>query len=171
MARHKADPLIVASLEEATVAVGEIAALDRKISAIEAEMQAEIDAARARARQRAQGLPERRKEIRDAVAVFAKLNKSTLFCGTRTLDLGYGKIGYRLSGPSIVQERGVTEAMSLAKLRELGLVDGIRIREELAKDVLLGWTDERLSLAGVRRQQRDMFYIDIPQEALPEGAA
>ena len=39
MARHKPDPLIVAGLEEATAAVGEIAALDRKVQAIEADMQ------------------------------------------------------------------------------------------------------------------------------------
>lgn len=38
MARHKPDPLIVANLEEATAAVGEIAALDRNIQAVEADM-------------------------------------------------------------------------------------------------------------------------------------
>lgn len=170
MARHKPDPLIVAGLEEATAAVGEIAALDRKVQAIEADMQAEIDAAKARARARAEGLRMRRKELADAVGVFAKLNKGTLFRESRTLDLGYGKIGFRLSTPSIVLERGVTEAMSLAKLHELGLTDGIRAREELARDVLLGWPDERLALVGVKRQQRDAFFIDTAKEKLPEEA-
>lgn len=170
MARHKPDPLIVAGLEEATAAVGEIAALDRKVQAIEADMQAEIDAAKAAARARAEGLRTRRKELSDAVGVFAKLNKGTLFREARTLDLGYGKIGFRLSTPSIVLERGVTEAMSLDKLRELGLTDGIRAREELARDVLLGWPDERLALVGVRRQQRDTFFIESAKEKLPEEA-
>ena len=170
MARHKPDPLIVANLEEATAAVGEIAALDRNIQAVEADMQAEIDVAKARARARAEGLQARRKELADAVGVFAKLNKDTLFRDVRTLDLGYGKIGFRLSNPSIVQDRGVTEAMSLAKLHELGLTDGIRVREELARDVLLGWPDERLVLAGVKRRQRDTFFIETAREKLPEEA-
>ena len=170
MARHKPDPLIVANLEEATAAVGEIAALDRNIQAVEADMQAEIDVAKARARARAEGLQARRKELADAVGVFAKLNKDTLFRDVRTLDLGYGKIGFRLSNPSIVLDRGVTEAMSLAKLHELGLTDGIRVREELARDVLLGWPDERLALAGVKRRQRDTFFIETAREKLPEEA-
>ena len=148
----------------------DLAALDRKVQAIEADMQAEIDAAKAAAKARAEGLRIRRKELADAVGVFAKLNKGTLFREARTLDLGYGKIGFRLSTPSIVLERGVTEAMSLDKLRELGLTDGIRLKEELARDVLLGWPDERLALAGVKRQQRDAFFIDTAKEKLPEEA-
>ena len=170
MARHKPDPLIVANMEEATAAVGEIAALDRSVQAVEADMQAEIDVAKARARARAEGLQARRKELADAVGVFARLNKDTLFRNVRTLDLGYGKIGFRLSNPSIVQDRGVTEAMSLTKLHELGLTDGIRVREELARDVLLGWPDERLALAGVKRRQRDTFFIETAREKLPEEA-
>lgn len=170
MARHKPDPLIVANLEEATAAVGEIAALDRSIQAVEADMQAEIEVAKARAGARAEGLRSRRKELADAVGVFARLNKGTLFRDVRTLDLVYGKIGFRLSTPSIVLDNGVTEAMSLTRLHELGMTDGIRVREELARDVLLGWPDERLALAGVKRRQRDTFFIETAREKLPEGA-
>ena len=168
MARHKPDPLIVANLEEATAAVGEIAALDRSIQAVEADMQAEIEVAKARAGARAEGLRSRRKELADAVGVFARLNKGTLFRDVRTLDLVYGKIGFRLSTPSIVLDNGVTEAMSLTRLHELGMTDGIRVREELARDVLLGWPDERLALAGVKRRQRDTFFIETAREKLPE---
>lgn len=170
MARHKPDPLIVANLEEATAAVGEIAALDRSIQAVEADMQAEIEVAKARAGARAEGLRSRRKELADAVGVFARLNKGTLFRDVRTLDLVYGKIGFRLSTPSIVLDNGVTEAMSLTRLHELGMTDGIRVREELARDVLLSWPDERLALAGVKRRQRDTFFIETAREKLPEGA-
>lgn len=56
MARHKPTPVIVATREEATAAVGEIAELDRELARIEADMQEEIDAAKARAMQRADGL-------------------------------------------------------------------------------------------------------------------
>lgn len=100
------------------------------------------------------------------MCVFATMNKAELFKSSRTLDLGYGRIGFRAS-TSIAQERGVTVAMTLLKLHELGLADGIRVKEELNKENMLGWPDERLALVGVCRRKRDAFFIDIPPENLP----
>lgn len=168
MARHKPDPLIIASLGEATAAVGEIAALDREIAAIEADLEAEIQMARERAEQRASMPRIRRKSLNDAVCVFATLNKAELFNNARTLDLVYGKIGFRLTPPTISQERGVTKETTIAKCRELGLLDGIRVKEKLNKEALLGWPDERLALVGVVRRQRDEFFLDTAREKLPE---
>jgi phage host-nuclease inhibitor protein Gam len=168
MARHKPTPVIVSTREEATAVVGEIAELDRELARIETDMKEEIDAAKARALQRASNLQARRKELKDGVCVYATLNRADLFKNAKTLDLGYGKIGFRAS-TAIVQERGVTAEMTLLKLRELGLTDGIRTKEELNKENLLAWPDERLALVGVRRQKRDAFFIDIPPENLPEA--
>ena len=169
MARHKPDPLIINTLDEATVLVGEIAAMDRELAMIDVAMREEIDAAKTRAKNKAEGIALKRKARSDAVAVFASMNRAELFSDSKTLDLGYGKIGFRMSPPSIVQERGVTAEMSLAKCRELGLTDGIRQKEELNKENLLGWPDERLGIIGVRRQQRETFFIDTPQEGAPTG--
>ena len=167
MARLKPQPLVIADKSEATVAVAEIAALDREIAAIERDMQAEIDAAKARARQRAASASARRADLANGVAVWAKLHKEELFSSAKTLDLGHGKIGFRAS-TAIVQERGVTVEMSLARLHELGMPDGIRLKEELNKEHMLAWPDAQLALVGVKRQQRDTFFIDIPQPSVPE---
>ncbi len=166
MARLKPTPIVIADKREATVAVAEIAALDRQMAAIECDMQAEIDAAKARARQRANSIAARRAELANGVAVWAKLYKAELFRSAKTLDLGHGKIGFRAS-TAITQERGVTVEMSLARCHELGRTDGIRLKEELNKERMLAWPDERLSLVGCKRQQRDTFFIDIPQESIP----
>lgn len=166
MARLKPTPIVIATKEEATGAVAEIAALDRQTAIIEADMQADIDVARARARQRAASIASRRVELANGVAVWAKLHKEELFKNAKSLDLGHGKIGFRAS-TAIAQERGVTVEMSLARCHELGLTDGIRLKEELNKERMLAWPDERLSLVGVKRQQRDTFFIDIPQESIP----
>lgn len=168
MARLKPTPMVIADKNEATVAVAEIAALDREIAAIESDMQAEIDAAKARARQRAAGAAARRADLANGVAVWAKLHKDELFGTRKSLDLGHGKIGFRAS-TAIVQERGVTVEMSLARLHELGMQDGIRLKEELNKEEMLAWPDNRLALVGVKRQQRDTFFIEIPQESVPES--
>lgn len=170
MTRIKPDPHIVADRAQCEGALAEIAALDRKAAAIEAEMQEKIDAAKAQASQLAAPLAARRKELADAVAVYAKLNKQELFSKTKSLDLGFGIIGFRTS-TKVVQVNGITAEMTLEKLHQYNLADGIRVKEEVNKEAALGWPDERLELVGLKRQQSNTFYIEIKKEGVPQDAA
>lgn len=167
--RIKPVPYIVADRAQAEGALAEMAALDRDLSGIEVEMQERIDTAKAEASQKSLALVTRRKELADAIAVFAKLNRQELFAKAKSLDLGFGVIGFRLS-TKISQLRGVTVEMTLEKLRQYGLADGIRIKEELNKETALGWPDERLELVGLRRQQADTFFIEVKKDAIPADA-
>lgn len=167
--RIKPVPYIVADRAQAEGALAEMAALDRDLSGIEVEMQERIDAAKAEASQKSLALVTRRKELADAVAVFAKLNRQELFAKAKSLDLGFGVIGFRLS-TKIAQTRGITVEMTLEKLRQYGLADGIRIKEEINKEAALGWPDERLELVGLRRQQTDTFFIEVKKDAIPADA-
>ena len=167
--RIKPVPYIVADRAQAEGALAEMAALDRDLSGIEVEMQERIDAAKAEASQKSLALVTRRKELADAIAVFAKLNRQELFAKAKSLDLGFGVIGFRLS-TKISQLRGVTVEMTLEKLRQYGLADGIRIKEEINKETALGWPDERLELVGLRRQQADTFFIEVKKDAIPADA-
>ena len=167
--RIKPVPYIVADRAQAEGALAEMAALDRDLSGSEVEMQERIDAATAEASQKSLALVTRRKELADAVAVFAKLNRQELFAKAKSLDLGFGVIGFRLS-TKIAQVRGITVEMTLEKLRQYGLADGIRIKEEINKETALGWPDERLELVGLRRQQADTFFIEIKKDAIPADA-
>ena len=87
MARLKPNPHIVADRAQAEGALAEMAALDRKIAAAEADMQESIDNAKARAAQACAPLAARRKELADAVAVYAKLNRTELFRTAKSLDM------------------------------------------------------------------------------------
>lgn len=167
--RIKPNPKVVEDRQQAELALAEIAALDRDLSNIETEMQERIDTAKAEASQKSLALVTRRKELADAIAVFAKLNRQELFAKAKSLDLGFGVIGFRLS-TKISQLRGVTVEMTLEKLRQYGLADGIRIKEELNKETALGWPDERLELVGLRRQQADTFFIEVKKDAIPADA-
>lgn len=166
-ARMKPDPHVVADRAQAECALAEIAALDRRINGIEAEMQEFIDNAKAKASQQVNPLQARRKELADAVAVYAKLNRQELFAKAKSLDLGFGVIGFRAS-TRISQIRGITAEMTLDKLRQYGLSDGIRTKEEINKDAAMGWPDERLELVGLKRQLLDTFYIEIKKDAVPQ---
>lgn len=169
MAKIKPDPMVVADRAQAEGALAEMAALDRKIGVIEAAMQESIDLAKAQASQQANPLMARRKELADAVAVYAKLNRQELFTKAKSLDMGFGVIGFRAS-TRIAQIRGITAEMTLEKLRQYNFTEGIRIKEEINKDAALGWPDERLELVGLKRQMLDTFYIEIKKDAVPENA-
>lgn len=171
MARIKPDPHVVEDTKQAEGALAEIAALDRKLEAISGTMQESIDAAKAKAIQEATPLKARRKELADAVAVFAKLNRTALFVGVKSVDLGFGIIGFRASS-KIVQVNGVTAEMTLEKLHQYNFLDAIRVKEEVNKEAALNWPSERLELVGLRKQESDTFFIEIKKEPLPkEGTA
>lgn len=170
MARLKPNPHVVEDKGQAECALAEIAALDRKIAGIESEMQETIDNAKAKAGQACTPLQARRKELADALAVYAKLNRTELFANAKSVDMGFGIIGFRAS-KRISQIRGVTLEMTLEKIRQYGLTDGIRIKEELNKDATMGWPEERLELVGLKRQLLDTFFIEIKKEEAPDNAA
>ena len=60
--------------------------------------------------------------------------------------------------------------MTIEKMRELKLLDGIRTKESVDKEACGGWPDERLELVGLKRQQKDSFYIEINKDQVPENA-
>lgn len=167
MSRIKPEPHIVADRAQAECALAEIAFLDRKVAGIEAEMQEAIDKAKAAASQQVAPLVNRRKELADAVAVYAKLNKQSLFANAKSIDMGFGVIGFRAS-TRIAQIKGVTVAMTLEKIHQYNLTDGIRVKEELNKEAALGWPDERLELVGLKRQSLDTFFIEIKKDNVPQ---
>lgn len=169
MTHIKPDPHIVADRAQCEGALAEMAAIDRKLSTIENEMREAIDAAKSKAGQLAGPLQARRKELADAVAIFAKLNRQELFSKSKSLDMGFGVIGFRAS-TRIVQLRGVTAEMTLERLHQYNLADGIRVKEEINKDAALGWPDERLELVGLKRQQTDTFFIEISRDDVPDNA-
>lgn len=166
--RIKPNPHVVSDRAQAEGALAEMAALDRKLSIIETEMQETIDTAKAKASQLSVALVARRKELADAVAVFAKLNRVELFDKAKSLDLGFGVIGFRAS-TRIVQIRGVTVEMTIEKLHQYNFKDGIRVKEEINKESALAWSDEQLELVGLKRQSSDTFFIEINKDALPDG--
>ncbi len=166
MARIKPDTEVIENRAQAEGALAEMAALERKMTAIKCGMQEEIDLAKAKAGQQAAPIEARFKELSKAVGVYAKLNKQELFTKGKSVDMGFGIIGFRASS-RVVQMRGVTAEMTLERLHQYGLTDGIRVKEEVNREVCLGWPDERLELVGMARQSLDTFYIELKQESLP----
>ena len=167
MARSKPNPHIVESREQAEGTMAEIAALDRKLAALTVAMNKELDAAKEKAAQAAAPLAARRKELESGLAVFAVLNRKELFPdGAKSLDLGFGVVGFRAS-TKIVQQNNISADMTLERLRKFKFMEGIRIKMEINKDAMTAWTDEKLDTVGLRRQKSDGFFLEVKKDPLP----
>lgn len=168
--RIKADPLIIGSLERAESALMELAQLTRQQRAIEDDMNAGIDALKEAAKEKTSPLEEKKKALTNALGVYLKMNQTELLQGGRkSVELAFGVIGFRAS-TALVQMRGVSSEMTLERLKNAGLPEGIRIKEELDKDVMRGWPEERLHLVGLQRQEKNLFFVELKEEKLGEGA-
>ena len=168
--RIKADPFVVGDLARAESALMELAELTRKTRAITDDLNASIDRMKENAKAEAAPLEARKKEISDALAVFLKMNRDSVLKDKKSVELAFGVMGFRASS-SICQMRGVTAEMSLERLKSGGFADGIRVKEELDKDVLRGWPEERLAVVGLTRVSKDQFFVELKEENLQSGAA
>ena len=57
--------------------------------------------------------------------------------------------------------------MTLERLRKFKFLEGIRTKEEINKDAMTAWTDEKLETVGLRRQKSDGFFVEVKEDAVP----
>jgi phage host-nuclease inhibitor protein Gam len=168
--RIKPKAVIVADAPQAEAALAEMAELDLTMELHTVEMNEAINAAKASAKAACAPLETRRKELEQALASYAELNKATLFKARKSLDLGFGVLGFRLSTCVKTVSKATTWEMVLQKLKDFGFAEAIRIQESVDKDVLRTYPDERLATVGVKREVTDVFFIEINKEAVrPQG--
>ncbi|MDA8138010.1 MAG: host-nuclease inhibitor Gam family protein [Desulfobacteraceae bacterium] len=154
---------------QANDALALIAAGKRTVAAIEAEMNAAIDRLKAEAEAQAAPLQAQIKAIEGGLQAFAEYNRA-LFKEKRSRELDHGAIGFRKS-KELKPAPKHTWQMVLGRLKELAFMPAIRIKEEVNKEELATWPDERLELVGVRRVEKDLFWYEISQEKIAEKAA
>lgn len=165
--RSKPNPYTIEDIQGAEIALAKLAILDRKITNTKLAMQEAIDVEKAKASEICTPLLARRKELENAVAIYAKFHKNTLFSKTKSRALGFGTIGFRAS-MQIRLQNGVTTAMALKRLEHFGLSGGIRIKKEINKEFMSDWSDEQLQSVGLKRHHLENFFIEITQEQIPE---
>lgn len=168
MARIKADPYVVADISRAESALMELAALERKTRTITNDLNEEIDRLKDGAKAEMDPLEARKKTLSDALGTFLKMNRTEILGTRKSRELAFGVIGFRAS-TALSQMRGVSSSMTLERLKEHGLLDGIRIKEELDKDTMRGWPEERLALVGLLRKEKDQFFIELKEERLGDA--
>jgi phage host-nuclease inhibitor protein Gam len=160
--------IVYHSVEEADRALCELAALKRQTSAAEDELNAAIDAAKLAALQKTAGARAKTAAIEAALVAYAEYNKPLLFARRKSLELTYGVIGFRLSSKLTLIAKHSWERV-LQNLRDNGLCDLIRVREEPDREALKGLPPEHLKDLGCKVQQAEVFYYEITEQELPQG--
>lgn len=168
--RSKPAPHIVENKQQAEGALAELASIERKIQAIEIKQQEAIDLAKAKASQASIPLFTRKKELENSLAVFAKLNKKELFDKAKSIDLGFGIIGFRAS-TEIAQQKGISAETTVQKLHEFNFADGIKTTETVNRNAMTTWSEEKLGTVGLERKQKDTFFVEIKQDEVADTAA
>jgi len=169
MARVKPKIETIGSVNQADRVLAEIGELTRQVGAIEADLNAAIDQAKAEAKARSEPLRERLKSLADSLAAFGEYNKGSLFEMKRSLELVFGVIGFRRSTKLKTKSR-FTWAKVLEKLKEYAFDKGIRVKEEVDREELRTWPDERLDVVGVVRVEEDEFYFELKEQRLEQAA-
>jgi len=170
MARNKPTNLYpVKDRTQANQVLAEIGQLKRQIAAINAALNDDIDRAKAEAEQKIAPLASRMDAMENGLLAFAEYNKDELFPKQRSLDLTYGVIGYRRSKELGTMPK-ITWKQVLGKLKELGLSAGIRTKEDVDKEHLRTWPEERLALIGCRNIEKDSFWYEVKEEEIQKAA-
>ncbi len=123
---------------------------------IEADAEEQVQAIRKGAAAQAEVHQNRIKMIESAIRNYAESHKAEILPkGLKSVELNFGVIGFRLSTKICVK------ASTLGLLKKLGFVDGIRIREEVNKEVLADWDWQKLSLVDAKQKREDVFYYEV----------
>ena len=171
MARSKPKPpaVVINSLEQADEVLREMCQCARAIEIVQSEMNATIDKAKAEAKELAATSQARLAELEASLAAYASYQSAELFKSRKSLSLVFGTFGFRKS-TEIKPASKSTWASILEKVKSLGLTQAVRIKEEVNKETLQEWPDERLEAVGARRVSEDKFWCEVDQAALENTA-
>ena len=132
--------------------------MEKELEAIDAKAAKEIAEVKTKA---AKDGEELRKEIAATAAkieAYAEYNKTDLFKDKKTVDLSFGKIGFRQSTKISVKKS------TLELLKKLGFIACVRIKEECDKDAMSNLSDDDLMSVDAARKISNVFFCEANME-------
>ncbi|MBF0309490.1 MAG: host-nuclease inhibitor Gam family protein [Magnetococcales bacterium] len=163
------DTAYIADLDHASEALREMAEIQRRLGLAEARQNSSIDAIKKRIATITDTDRKRLEALQKGLQLYADRNRD-LFKDRRSVSLPFGDFGYRWSTSIVPATSRTTWKMILGKLKELALTTAINKTEQVNKEILGTWPDERLTLVGAQREQKEIFFVEVKKEEV-EGAA
>ena len=146
------------SLDDVNLALRDIGLMEKELDAIDAKAAKDIAEIKTKA---AKDGEELRKEIAATAAkiqAYAEYNKAELFKDKKSVDLSFGKIGFRQSTKISIKKT------TLELLKKLGFKNCVRIKEECDKDAMGNMTDEDLKSVDAARKVSNDFFCEANME-------
>lgn len=181
MARTKPNPAcVVADLGAANLALARLAEIKRGVDAENLRLNEAIDRLKAHVVEVTAAPLAEAAAIEAALASFAETKKEELFVKARSRALTFGMLGFRRSCEvkPVSSKPRTTWAAILDKIKSLATKEkgdpftaAIRVKEEVDRDVLKTWPEERLTEVGARIVQKDAFFYELATEEIKGEAA
>lgn len=146
------------SLDDVNLALRDIGLMEKELDAIDAKAAKDIAEIKTKA---AKDGEELRKDIATTAAkiqAYAEYNKAELFKDKKSVDLSFGKIGFRQSTKISVKKT------TLELLKKLGFKSCVRIKEECDKDAMGNLSDEDLKSVDAARKVSNDFFCEANME-------
>lgn len=156
--KTEAAAFVVQSREEANAAIEQIGLAQRERDRINAAMNDELAAVRARYEQAAAPHAAVIKEMGKGVQIWAEANRSELTRDgrTKTVKLAAGECSWRTCPPKV---RITGEGIVVQALRTLGLERFLRQKTEIDKNAILADPEAVTSVKGITLTQGEDFII------------
>ena len=158
----------VSTIEEADATLAEIAARKRQISLQEISLKEDVDRLKAACAARCEPLKRDIEAREQALVQFALARREEIFRNRKSRELTFGTIGFRVSS-SLKTIKKMTWERVLGVLKERGMTNCSRIREEVDKEALRTLGPNTLADVGCKLTQEDAFFYEL-NEAELEGS-
>lgn len=168
--REKKPASAFQSLDDCSAALRRIALLDIELEKIQGECDWVIAAAKRDAERRAKSKAEVRRQLVNDLAAYCEEHKAELTAAGKTIEMTYGRVGWRMNPPELRIAKGVkvggqkaTWDSLVALVKEKLGAAYVRVKESVAKDEIkkAGFDDDELLAAGLAIEQRDEWFYEI----------
>ena len=157
-----AAPVVPQNREEASSAIARIGMLQRERTRIEALMNDEMAATKARFEGQAEPYNLQIKALSEGVSIWCAANRQALTENgkVKTHAFAAGEVRWRVTPPKVVI-KGVEAVMDA--LRRGGLGKFIRTKEEISKEAILAEPEAVAAVRGISIEQKEEFVV-VPFE-------
>lgn len=158
--RYKPSMAKLESIEDVNLALRDIGLAEKELEAIDNEANKKIAEIKTEAARQGEKLRSRIQDLSAKIAAFAEYNKADLFKDNKTVELSFGKFGWRKTTKISVKKT------TLELLRKMNLFNCIRTKEEPDKVAMTELTDEQLLQVDACRKIADDFFCEADTEEI-----
>ena len=155
----------VTTLEEADATLARIAARKRELTLLELGLKEDVDALKLQCAEASEPVRQDIEILEQSLIRFGESQKTELFVKKRSRELTFGIIGFRASS-SVKTMKKTTWEQVLGLVRDAGMPECIRTKQEVDREALRQLPPERLAAVGCRLEQSDLFFYELNETGL-----